>query len=201
MYPADAVPPGIGVPVPIPGVPKIPVPIPLPKIPTPDIAGAIVSAFSRVLAAGVQQIAAWAFDGMTKALLATTQVNLGGWFDAPWRAMLAVAAVLALPVLLVGVGAEVIAGRPAAAVRRGVLIPLAVGPALLAARAVLGLTLAVVNGACALVVQLGVGGPEGFAQALDRMRQTLGVAGGGAPGASGVSLLLVVLVTVVLQSL
>ena len=59
----------------------------------------------------------------------------------------------------------------------------------------LGLVLAVVNGCCALVVQLGVGGPTGFGHALDRMRHLLGVSGAGAPGASGVSLLLVVAMT------
>ena len=178
------------------GIP-IPIPIPHPHIPVPhvDIAGAIINALSRLFTSGVQSIAAWAFDGMTHALLATTQVDLGGWFDAPWRAMLAVAATLAIPVLLVGVAAEVIAGRPSGALRRGVLIPLAVGPALLAARAVLGLVLAVVNGCCALVVQLGVGGSGGFAHALDRMRHVLGVTGGGIPGTNGVALLFVVLIT------
>jgi hypothetical protein len=177
------------------GIP-IPIPIPHPHI---DIVGPIINTISRLLTHGVQSIAAWAFDGMTKALLATTEVNLGGWFDAPWRAMLAVAATLSIPVLLVGVGAEVIAGRPAAALRRGVLIPLAVGPALLAARAVLGLVLAVVNGCCALVVQLGIGGSGGFADALDRMRHVLGVSGGGVPGADGVALLFVVLITAFLS--
>ena len=180
--------PGVGIPIPI--------PIPHPHI---DIVGSILSALGRVLTSGVQSIAAWAFDGMTGALLATTQVNLGGWFDAPWRAMLAVAAVLSIPVLLLGVGAEVIAGRPAAALRRGVLVPLVVGPALLAARAVLGLVLAVVNGCCALVVRLGIGGAGGFADALDRMRHVLGVSGGGVPGTDGVALLFVVLITAFLS--
>jgi hypothetical protein len=147
----------------------------------------------------VQSIAAWAFDGMTSALLATTRVDLGGWFEAPWRAMLAVAGALALPLLLVGVMAEVIAGRPAAAVRRGVLIPLAVAPCLLAARAVLGLLLVLVDGCCALVVRAGIGGSGGFAKALDRMRHVLGVTGGGVPGTHGVALLFVVLVTAFLS--
>lgn len=184
--------PDISVPIPIPGVPPLPIPLPVPHV---NIVGSILSALGRVMTSGVQSIAAWAFDGMTRALLATTQVNLGGWFDAPWRAMLAVAAVLSIPVLLVGVGAEVIAGRPAGALRRGVLIPLAVGPALLAARALLGLLLAVVNGSCSLVVQLGIGGSGGYAQALDRMRHVLGVTGGGMPGTNGVALLFVVLIT------
>jgi hypothetical protein len=177
-------------------VPGIGIPIPLPHV---DIAGSILSALGRVLTGGVQSIAGWAFDGMTNALLATTQVDLGGWFDAPWKAMLAVAATLSIPVLLLGVAAEVMAGRPAAALRRGVLIPLAVGPALLASRAVLGLLLAVVNGCCALVVRLGIGGPGGFGTALDRMRHVLGVTGPGVPGTGGAALLFVVLVTAFLS--
>jgi hypothetical protein len=180
-----------------PGI-AIPIPIPIPH-PHVDIVGSILSALSRALTGGVQSIATWTFDGMTHALLATTQVNLGGWFAAPWRAMLAVAGCLAIPVLLVGVGAEVVAGRPAAALRRAVLIPLAVGPALLAARAVLGLLLAVVNGCCALVVRLGIGGPGGFAAALGRMRHVLGVSGGGMPGTHAVALLFVVLITAFLS--
>lgn len=176
--------------------PGIGIPIPLPHV---DIVGSILSALGRVLTGGVQSIAGWAFDGMTHALLATTQVDLGGWFDAPWKAMLAVAATLSIPVLLLGVAAEVMAGRPAAALRRGVLIPLAVGPALLASRAVLGLLLAVVNGCCALVVRLGIGGPDGFGTALDRMRHVLGVTGPGVPGTGGAALLFVVLVTAFLS--
>lgn len=170
----------------------LPIPLPHPHI---DIAGSIVHAISSLLTHSVQSIATWAFDGMTKALLATTQVDVGGWFDAPWRAMLAVAAVLSVPVLLAGVVSELIAARPAGAIRRGVLIPLLVGPMLLAARALLGLVLTVVNGCCALVVRLGIGGPGGFADALNRMRRVLGVSGVGVPGADGVALLFVVLIT------
>ena len=172
----------------------IPIPIPFPH-PHIDIAGSILNAIGGALARGMQSIAAWTFDGMTNALLATTHVDVGGWFDAPWRAMLAVAAVLAIPILLVGVGAEVVAGRPAAAVRRGVLIPLVIGPALLAARTVLALLLTVIDGCCALVVRLGIGGPGGFAHGLDQIRHTLGVTGGAVVGGNGVVLLLVVLVT------
>jgi hypothetical protein len=171
--------------------------LPLPPLPHLNPTGAILSAIGRVLTSGVQSIATAAFDRMTQALLATTEVRLDGWFTAPWRAMIAVAAVMALPILLAGVATEVLAGRPGMAVRRGVLLPLLIGPTLLAARAVLGLLLAVVNGACALVVQLGVGGPAGFASALNRMRGVLGVAVGPAPvpGTGGVTSVLIILVT------
>lgn len=163
-----------------------------------DPVNAILSAIGHVFTAGAQSMATWAFDQMTQALVATTEVRLTGWFDAPWRAMLAVAAVLAVPILLAGVVTETIAGRPGMAVRRGLLLPLLIGPLLLASRAVLGLLLAVVNGACALVVQVGVGGPAGFASALGHMRSTLGVsagAGPGLPGANGVVSVLIILVT------
>jgi hypothetical protein len=60
------------------------------------------------------------------------------------------------------------------------------------------LLLAVVNGACALVVRVGVGGPKGFAAALGHMSVTLGIASGAAaplPGANGAVTVLIVLVT------
>ena len=171
-----------------------------PAFPNPfhfDIVGSLLSAIGRALTGGVQSLASSMFDHMTAALVATTSVHLDGWFTGPWRAMLAVAAVFALPLLLVGVATEVLAGRPGAALRRGVLLPLLVGPLLLAARAVLDLVLALVNGACALVVQVGVGGSAGYGHALDRMRSLLGVADGplsaSAPG-GGVGLLFVVLI-------
>jgi hypothetical protein len=172
-------------------------------IPNPlhvNIVGAFMSGVARALSGGVQSLGSWAFDHMTNALVATTQVQLGGWFDGPWRAMLTVAGVFALPILLAGVATEVLAGRPGQALRRGVLMPLAVAPALLAARAVLGLVLAVVNGACGLVVQIGIGGPGGFAQALTRMGLTLGVSASPiAPQTGGaIGPLIVVLIAAVL---
>jgi hypothetical protein len=136
----------------------------------------LLDAVGHAVTVGVQSLASAMFAHLTDALVATTQVGLTGWFDGTWRAMLAVAAVLAVPLALCGVLSEVAAGRPAAAVKRGVVLPLLVGPLLLAARALLGLVLAVVNGCCALVVHLGIGGPSGFATALTRMGSVLGIA-------------------------
>jgi hypothetical protein len=180
----------------MPATPQIHIPNPLHV----NLVGSLMSAIARAMSGGVQSLGSWAFAHMTTALVATTQVQLGGWFDGPWRAMLAVAGVFAVPILLVGVASEVLAGRPGQAVRRGVLLPLAVAPGLLAARAVLGLVLAVVDGACALVVQVGIGGPHGFAQALDRMRAALGISASPlAPQAGGaIGLLIVVLISAVL---
>src|SRR3954453_23678773 len=160
---------------------------------------AILSALGRAFTAGVQSLGSWTFDHMTSALVATTQVRLDGWFDGPWRAMLAVAGVFALPILLAGVISEVLAGRPGGAMRRGVLLPLLVAPLLLAARAALGLLLTVVDAACATVVRLGIGGPGGYARALDHMRGTLGISASPLAPTGGIALLVVVLVTAVLS--
>lgn len=140
-----------------------------------DPVGVLVAALGRALTGGVQSLAGWSFSRMIDALLATTRVDLGDWFAGPWRAMLAVGAALALPMLLVGVAGEVLAGRPARALRRGVVLPILLGPVLLAARAALGLALAAVDGLCAAVVTVGIGGPDGYARALERMRGLLGV--------------------------
>ena len=178
----------------------MPVADPQLHIPNPlhvDIVGSLLSAVGRALTGGVQSLASSMFGHMVSSLVATTSVHLDGWFTGPWRAMVAVAAVFALPLLLAGVVSDVLAGRPGQAVRRGVILPLLIGPVLLASRAVLDLVLALVNGACGLVVQVGVGGNAGYAHALDRMRSLLGIADGplssGAPG-GGVGLLFVVLI-------
>jgi hypothetical protein len=161
-------------------------------IPGTDIAGAIASALRRLIGDAVHSFAASMFAHLSDALLATTSAPLGASFNAPWRAMMTVAALFAVPILLAGVVTEVLAGRPGQAVRRGVLMPLLIGPVLLAARALLGLVDALVQGACGLMVQVGIGGPGGFAEGLDRIRQILGIATGPAdPAGVGASLVVV----------
>jgi hypothetical protein len=161
-------------------------------IPGPDITGAITNALRRLIGDAIHSFAGSMFAHLSDALLATTSAPLGSSFDAPWRAMLTVAALFAIPILLAGLVTEVLAGRPGQAVRRGVLLPVLIGPVLLAARAVLGLVEALVQGACGLMVQLGIGGPGGFAEGLDRIRQVLGIATGPAdPAGIGASLTVV----------
>jgi hypothetical protein len=158
----------------------------------------ILSAIGHVFTSGAQSVASWAFTEMTQALVATTQVDLTGWFTAPWRAMITVAGVLAIPILLAGVATESLAGRPGVAIRRGVLLPLLIGPVLLASRAAIALVLVLVNGCCALVVKVGIGGPSGYATALTHMSRSLGISGvpnAVLPGANAAVTVLVLLVT------
>lgn len=169
----------------LPALPAVPA---LPGIPGVDLAGTL----KELIGQAVHSFAAGVFADLSDALLATTAVPLDGPLDAPWRAMLAVAGLFAVPILLAGVTSEVLAGRPAQAAKRGVLLPLLIGPLLLAARAVLTLLNSLVEGACGLLVTVGLGGPEGFAEGIDKMRQTLGVAAGPAdPTGVGASLAVV----------
>ena len=159
-----------------------------------DIVGSLTGAVSKLVSDAVHGFASYVFAQLSKALLATTAVPLGSSFDAPWRAMIAVAALFALPILLIGVTSEVLAGRPGQALRRGIAMPLLLAPVLLASRAVLGLLVAGVQGACGLLVQLGLGGTQGFAEGLDRIRRVLGIATGPAdPAGVGASLVVVLL--------
>jgi hypothetical protein len=169
----------------LPALPTVPA---LPGIPGVDLSGTL----KELITQAVHSFAAGVFADLSDALLATTAVPLDGPLDAPWRAMLAVAGLFAVPILLAGVTSEVLAGRPAQAAKRGVLLPLLLGPLLLAARAVLTLLNSLVEGACGLLVTVGLGGPEGFAEGIDQMRQTLGVAAGPAdPTGVGASLAVV----------
>lgn len=166
----------------------------LPGIPGVDLVGPLTPAISRLVGQAVHGFASDMFAHLSDALLATTAVPLGSSFDAPWQAMLAVAVLFALPILLAGVTTEVLAGRPGQALRRGILLPLLIGPVLLAARAVLGLLVSLVQGACGLLVQVGLGGNQGFAEGIDRMRQILGIATGPAdPTGVGASLVVVLI--------
>lgn len=160
----------------------------LPGIPGIDL----ITPFQDLIGYAVHGFASRMFADLSEALLATAAVPLDGPLDAPWRAMLAVAALFAVPLLLAGVTSEVLAGRPGHALKRGVLLPLLIGPLLLAARAVLTLLNSLVQGACSLLIAVGLGGPAGYAEGIDRMRQILGVAVGPAdPAGVGASLILI----------
>src|SRR5713101_4874765 len=92
---------------PIPGLPKL-----NPLAPAEAIGRAVVDAIGHAVARGIAGFADWAVRGMTHAMAATTQVSFDGWFAGPWRGMVAVAAFVSVPILLVGTMQEVLAGRP-----------------------------------------------------------------------------------------
>lgn len=159
---------------------------------------ALMGAIGRSIRHTIESITGWAFAQMIDALQSTTAIHLDGWFSGPWRAMASVAVLLALPLLLVGVAHEVLSGNPLGALQRGLLMPLVVGVGLVAAPALLAGLLALVDVMCNGLVELGIGGPKGFAEALANMQHLLGAAAGdplsfaGLPGPVSFLLLLVV---------
>ena len=164
----------------------------------PNPVTAMMGAIGRSIQHTIESITGWAFAVMIDALQSTTAIHLSGWFSGPWRAMASVAVLLALPLLLVGVAHEVLAGNPIGALQRGLLMPLLVGVGLVAAPALLAGLLSIVDVMCAGLVQLGIGGPKGFGHALANMQHLLGAASGdhlsvfGLPGPVSFLLLLVV---------
>lgn len=144
-------------------------------IPNPlNLPGDLVRAIGLAIDQGISDAARWAVDGMTRALVATTSVDLHGWFAAPWSAMLALAAVTSGGILLVGVIHGALTGRSAEMGRRalgGALgVTVLAGPgALAAAGALVDATAA----ACGMVVHLGLG-PGGFGQAFSRLPTDVG---------------------------
>ena len=139
----------------------------------------IARAIGAAVYAAVHSMAAWAFGGLTTALLATTSVSFGSWFDGPWRAMAAVAALASVPILIAGIIATVAAGAPIEALRRALLAPPAIAFGLVSSRAIVGGLLALVEVMSGAVVQIGIGGTAGFGAAMAKVGAVLGVSAAG----------------------
>ena len=122
------------------------------------LAGALLHA----LGAGLGHLAGWVMTQILASLVATTRVDLGGWFSGPWSAMLRVGALLAVPMLAAGVIQSLLHGDAREAIYRGFGGPVAAAVSLMLARGLTGALLAATDGACWLVTQVGVGGPAGL---------------------------------------
>ena len=154
-------------------------PVPLPD-PLGNLGGLVVRAVGSALVGGISHAAGWALAGLVHALTATTtvDVSVGGWFGGPWRAMLAVAALVSMPVLVIGVTAEALAGRPGEALRRAVVAPAVISVGTVATPVLASGVLALVSSCCALLVNLGAGGPDGLGRALARLPTDAAAASG-----------------------
>jgi hypothetical protein len=165
-----------------------------------DIADAILHALGSAVLSGLAHLAAWAIAGVVHAVVATTSVDPATVMApgaGPWRAMVTVAAVVAVPILLVAVAQAALRGEPAEMARRGLGVPLAVGVGLVAAQALLSALLAACSWASAVLVSVGAGGEGHLAQVWGRLGAALGSSGelatsaAGMPGAASGLLLLV----------
>src|SRR5579863_3621673 len=83
-----------------------------------SIVSAVLSAIARAISSGITSLATWAIGGLAHATVATTAVNLDTWFQGPWRAMLTVAGLVALPLFLAGVLESLAHGEGVAGIAR-----------------------------------------------------------------------------------
>jgi hypothetical protein len=156
-----------------------PIPIPLPN-PAGDIGSALLHALGSAVVGGISHAAGWALAGLLRALTATTSVDVSpaDWFGGPWRAMVSVAALVSIPILVIGVTAEALAGRPGEAAKRALVAPAVIAVGTVAAPAVAGGVLALVSACCDLLVNEGAGGQKGLATAFARLPTDVGAAAG-----------------------
>jgi hypothetical protein len=157
-------------------------------------------ALGNAILSGIAHLAAWAIAGVIHAVVATTQVDpatvmaLGA---GPWRAMLTIAGMVAVPILIVSVTQAALRAEPAEAVRRGIAVPVAVGVGVMVAQALLSALLAACSWASAVLVSVGAGGEHHLAEVWGHLGTTLGSSGevasllAGVPGAATALLLLI----------
>jgi len=154
-----------------------------------SIASAILSALAHAIGSGVTSLAAWAIGGLTHAATATTAVNLSSWFLGPWRAMLTVASLAALPLFLAGVLESLAHGEGVAGLGRVLGRLMLAGVGALIALALVQLLLSLVDVSCEVVERTsGIS----ISAALARLGTALGVTAvveGGAVAAIGAVLL------------
>src|SRR5437016_11642928 len=163
--------------------------VPLTNALSSGVANAIVGALVRAIATGTASLAAWALGGLTHAAVASTEVRLDTWFQGPWRAMLAVGALAALPLFFVGVLSVLAHGEGPGGLGRLLGRTLAAGVGSLVALAGVRLVLSLVDVAAVLVEH---GSGVSLAAAMARLGSALGVAtlaGGPTAAAVGAAVL------------
>jgi len=129
----------------------------------------VVSWFGQAITQGIGSFASWAIGGVVHAMASTTTPDFTSWFTGPWRAMLGVVAWLSVPILFVGVGTAALRGDLASVLKRGLGAPVVMAIGTAVALPVTAGLLTLVNGCCGLLVDLSIGGDQGFGRGLDHL--------------------------------
>lgn len=137
--------------------------------PLGGLARDVVSWFGQAISQGIGGFASWAIGGVVHAMAATTTPDFTSWFRGPWRAMLSVVAWLSVPILFVGVGTAALRGDLSSVVKRGLGAPVVMAIGTAVALPVTAGILTLVNGCCGLLVDLAIGGNQGFGRGLDHL--------------------------------
>ena len=147
----------------------------------------VVSWFGHSISEGIGGFSSWAIGGVIHAMDSTTTPDFTTWFAGPWRAMLAVVVWLSIPILFVGVGTAALRGDLTAVLRRGLGAPVLMAVGTAVAVPVTAGVLTLVNGCCGLLVDVAIGGNQGFGQGLSHLSDfalsaTVASGGSGLPG-------------------
>ena len=129
----------------------------------------VVSWFGHSISEGIGGFASWAIGGVIHAMQSTTNPDFTSWFAGPWRAMLTVVAWLSIPILFVGVGTAALRGDLNSVLKRGLGAPVLMAVGTAVAVPVTAGVLTLVNGCCGLLVDVAIGGNQGFGQGLSHL--------------------------------
>ena len=129
----------------------------------------VVSWFGHSISEGIGGFASWAIGGVIHAMQSTTTPDFTSWFAGPWRAMLTVVAWLSVPILFVGVGTAALRGDLNSVLKRGLGAPVLMAVGTAVAVPVTAGVLTLVNGCCGLLVDVAIGGNQGFGQGLSHL--------------------------------
>ncbi|MGA2836850.1 MAG: hypothetical protein ABSF84_09660 [Acidimicrobiales bacterium] len=129
----------------------------------------IVGWFGHSISQGIGGFASWAIGGVIHAMQATTNPDFTSWFKGPWRAMLTVVAWLSLPILFIGVGTAALRGDLTSVLKRGLGAPVVMAIGTAVAIPVTAGVLTLVNACCSLLVNVALGGNQGFGQGLGHL--------------------------------
>ena len=129
----------------------------------------VVGWLGHAISEGIGSFASWAIGGVIHAMSATTTPNFASWFKGPWRAMLSVVAWLSIPVLFFGVGTAALRGDLTSVLRRGLGAPVIMALATAVTLPVTAGLLTLVNGCCGLLVEVAIGGNQGFGRGLGQL--------------------------------
>ena len=129
----------------------------------------VVSWFGHSISQGIGGFASWAIGGVIHAMQATTTPDFTSWFKGPWRAMLTVVAWLSVPILFIGVGTAALRGDLTSVLKRGLGAPVIMAIGTAVALPVTAGVLTLVNACCSLLVNVALGGDQGFGQGLGHL--------------------------------
>ena len=147
----------------------------------------VVNWLGHSISEGIGGFSSWAIGGVIHAMASTTTPDFTTWFAGPWRAMLAVVVWLSIPILFVGVGTAALRGDLTAVLKRGLGAPVLMAVGTAVAVPVTAGVLTLVNGCCGLLVDVAIGGNQGFGQGLSHLSDfalsaTVASGGSGLPG-------------------